>query len=68
MTDNPTHAATYVKNGGQVVEITIPRSTYLQMQHNLQVQTYRGFHGASYRIEYRFNPEIVPQIIRHFKY
>ncbi len=34
MTDDPNYAATYVRNGGRVVEITIPRSTLWLMQQN----------------------------------
>lgn len=45
MTDNPEYAATYVQNGGQVIEVTIPRSTFLQMQFD---RTLIKFNGINY--------------------
>jgi hypothetical protein len=68
MTDNPEYAATYVKNGGSVVEVTIPRSTYMQMQYNGHIQTYQGMHGASYGLEYQIHPSVAPSILQLFKY
>ena len=46
MTDDPNYASTYVKNGGTVVNATIPRSTYMQMQFNGHLQTYQGIHNG----------------------
>ncbi len=67
MTDNPEYAATYVKNGGQVIQVTIPRSTYMQMQYNGHIQTYQGVHGGSYGYEYQIHPSIVPNFLQLFK-
>lgn len=68
MTDNPEYAATYVKNGGSVVKVTIPRSTYLQMQYNGHIQIYQGMHGTSYGLEYQIHPSIAPNILQLFNY
>ena len=68
MTDNPEYAATYVKNGGSVVEVTIPRSTYIQMMLNGHIQTYQGMHGTSYGLEYQIHPSVVPSILQIIKY
>jgi len=68
MTDNPEYAATYVKNGGSVVKVTIPRSTYMQMQYNGHIQTYQGMHGTSYGLEYQIHPSVAPSILQLFKY
>jgi len=67
MTDDPNYASTYVKNGGSVVEVTIPRSTYMQMQFNGHIQTYRGIHDGVYGSEYQIHPSIVPNILHLFK-
>ncbi|MCK9207461.1 MAG: FG-GAP-like repeat-containing protein, partial [Salinivirgaceae bacterium] len=58
MTDNPDYAATYVQNGGRVVSVTIPRSTYMQMQYNQHIQTFQGVHGGSYGFEYQIHPSV----------
>ncbi len=68
MTDNPDYAATYVKNGGQVVKVTMPRSTYMQMQYNGHIQTFQGGHGGSYGYEYQIHPSVAPDILNLFKF
>jgi RHS repeat-associated protein len=67
MTDNPNYAATYVKNGGSVVEVTISRSTYLKMYYNGHIQPMQGFHNGSYGFEYRIDPSIVGSFLKIFK-
>lgn len=67
MTDNPEYAATYVKNGGSVVKVTMSRSTYMQMQNNGHIQTYQGMHGKSYGVEYQIHPSVTPSILQLFK-
>lgn len=67
ITENPEYAATYVKNGGSVVKVTIPRSTYIKMQYNGHIQTYQGMHGTSYGLEYQIHPSVAPSIFQLFK-
>lgn len=68
MTDNPEYAATFVKNGGQVVKVTIPRFTFKQMYFDRVIQSYSGNHGLSYGNEYMIKSSFVPHIIKLFKY
>jgi len=70
MTDNVNYAAAYVRNGGQVVKVTISRPTYLQMQSNGHIQGYQGVHaptGAS-GYEYRIHPDVAPDFLKLFKF
>ena len=71
MTDNPDYAASYVANGGKVVEITIPRSTLLDMQINkvlnISPQPQLHINGTS-GIEYHFNSSVKPYIVPRFKW
>lgn len=67
MTDNPEYAASYIKNGGQVIEITIPRSTYMQMIYNGDIQTFQGLHGGSSGFEYQIHPRVVPKFLNSLK-
>ena len=67
MTDNPDYAASYVQDGGRVVSVTIPRSTYMQMQYNQHIQTYQGMHGGSYGYEYQIHPSVAPNFLQLFK-
>lgn len=67
MTDDPGYAATYVKNGGQVVNVTIPRSTLFQMQQNGLIQTLNGSHNGYYGYEYQIHPSVVPSFLQIFK-
>jgi hypothetical protein len=71
MTTDPNYAATYVQNGGQVVEVTIPRSTIYLMQQNsvLNVSPNPQYHvNGTYGVEYRFNSSVKPFIIPRSKY
>lgn len=68
MTDNPEYAATNVKNGGSVGKVTIPRSTYRQMQYNGHIQIYQGMHGTSYGLEYQIHPSVAPDVLNLFKF
>ena len=74
MTDSPEYAATYVRNGGTVVQAKIPSSTLKLLMYNNDVSTYSGIHmissdirsaGYSYT-EYVFKPWIKPAIINLF--
>lgn len=74
MTDNPEYAATYVKNGGGVVKVTIPKLTLEEMMLNGGLSTRQGIYvnpndiiysGSSYR-EYVFAPWIKPLIVNLF--
>ena len=61
MTDDPNYAAQYVQNGGRVVEVTIPRSTFNLMQLNgmLEVSPFPQLHvNGTSGIEYKFSPAI----------
>ena len=66
MTDNPEYAATYVKNGGSVTKVTIPRYTLKQMQGSFDVIIRNGLHGTSYGVEYEFHPSVMPDILQLF--
>ena len=70
MTDDPNYARSYVKNGGQVVEVTMPRSTLTQMLHNGDVGTLSGYsiqgNSTVPTMEYRFMPTLKSQIVNHF--
>jgi hypothetical protein len=68
MTDNPEYAASYVKNGGQVIQVTIPRSTYMQMLYNGHIQTYQGLHGSSSGFEYQIDPSVAPKFLNSSKF
>ena len=66
MTDNYEYAASYALNG-QVVEVTIPRSTLLEMRAYPHVEILNGLHGTYYGTEYKFHPSVVPDILQLFK-
>jgi len=70
MTDDPNYAASYMANGGKVVEISIPRNTIdlMKMYGVLDMSTKPQLHinGIS-GIEYRFDPTIKPYIVSRFK-
>jgi hypothetical protein len=69
MTDDPNYAASYVKNGGTVAKVTIPRSTLNQMYYDGNLNYYNGLHlNNTPHIEYQFSPQIKHQIIMQFKY
>lgn len=67
MTDDPIYAATYVKNGGTVVELTIPKATYELMLYRQDVKMLHGLHGNSGGTEYKFSPKVVKDILPHLK-
>ncbi len=67
MTDNPEYAATYVKNGGQVVKVTIPRATFIQMQSEMLVFPSSGLHGISYGAEFLITPTVAPEFVKLFQ-
>ena len=72
MTDNPSYAESYVKNGGKVVSTTISRGTLFRMQMDgvltigthPQINAINGMSG----IEYMFYDKVKPQIVSRFKY
>ena len=66
MTDSPEYAATYVKNGGQVVKATIPRLTYLRMQQSGYLQGYQGIHNGIHGYEYKIHPSYVKNFLQLF--
>jgi len=70
MTDDANYAGGYVSNGGRVVEVTIPRSTIRLMDWNgmLEISPKPQLHiNGSSGIEYKFNPQVKPFVIYHFK-
>jgi hypothetical protein len=70
MTDNPDYAASYVANGGKVVEVTIPRNTIdLMIKYEmLNISPKPQLHvNGTYGIEYQFHPSIKPYIVPRFK-
>jgi len=70
MTDDPNYAASYVANGGKVVEVTIPRNTLDLMIKNgiLNISPKPQLHiNGTYGIEYQFHPSIKPYIVPRFK-
>jgi RHS repeat-associated protein len=70
MTDNPDYAASYVLNGGKVIEVTIPRNTIdLMIRYEmLNVSPNPQFHiNGTHGIEYRFSPSIKHLIVPRFK-
>jgi hypothetical protein len=67
MTDNPDYAATYVKNGGSVVEVTVPRFTLAKMQFDGYLTKYNGMHGNSGGTEYQIHPIVKKQFVNLFK-
>ena len=70
MTDNPDYAASYVANGGKVMEVTIPRNTIELMKTydmlNISPKPQYHINGTS-GIEYRFHPSIKPYIVPRFR-
>jgi hypothetical protein len=70
MTDNPDYAASYVLNGGKVVEVIIPKNTIKLMEtfRLLEISPKPQFHvNGTSGIEYRFNPSIKSFIVPQFK-
>jgi hypothetical protein len=70
LTTDPNYAATFVKNGGQVIEITMPRSTFQQMQWNGVLQPLNGVHtisgtGAGEFVIYK--TDLINQMLSHTK-
>jgi hypothetical protein len=47
LTTDPAYAASYVQNGGQVIEITIPNSTFLQMQYTGDIEVLTGLNSST---------------------
>ncbi|MDR1729407.1 MAG: hypothetical protein LBR52_01960 [Prevotellaceae bacterium] len=69
MTDDANYAGSYVSNGGQVVQTTIPRSTIFDMRMNnvLEVTSNPQLHiNGTSGIEYKFSPSVKSQIIIRF--
>jgi len=70
MTDDANYAAQYVANGGKVVEVTVPRSTIVEMRISgvLTISPNPQLHiNGMYGTEYRFNPSVKPYIVSRFK-
>ena len=68
MTENPDYAATFVKNGGKVVKVTISRGTIDQMYINGDLLYLNGLHlNNKPSIEYKFSPQIKHQIVDIYK-
>lgn len=70
MTTDKSYATTYVKNGGRVVEITIPKSTLNQMLYDGTATSYKGANVYSNNkgIEYMFNNSVKSQIVSKLNY
>ena len=74
MTDDPSYASYYIKNGGQLVKATIPKHTFYQMQFNGDVSIKNGLLNigndisTSYigGLEYEFTPSVKSQIVSLF--
>ncbi len=70
MTDDLGMAKTYVKNGGQVIKVVIPRSTLNQMYHFNDLTYPTGLHtlgGNNIVQEYMFSPQQKAMILKHSK-
>ena len=70
MTDNYEYASSYVKNGGNVAKIQIPKSTLELMKYNSDLCIKRGINASwsnvSYN-EYVFSPQVKASIVIRFK-
>ena len=71
MTDNPEYAATYVRDGGTVQQMTISRGTLNQMYHNGDVTINTGYNISSGstipHVEYQFPSHLKTNIVNNFK-
>jgi len=71
MTDDPGYASSYVKNGGSVQQVTIPRSALNQMLYNGDCSTFNGYNSVGGStipvIEYKFSPQMKPLIVPNFQ-
>ena len=74
MTDNPSYAAGYIKNGGRLVKVTLPRETLERMVYNGDLSLIQGLHvtgndlrttGKAY-LEYMFSPSVKNSIVNLF--
>ena len=74
MTDNAEYASSFIKNGGSLVEVTIPKETLEMMLYNGDLVKYNGIHminqdlfiGVPYT-EYQFAPNLKRAIVDLFK-
>jgi hypothetical protein len=71
LTDDPSYASLYVKNNGEVVEVTLPNYTIKQMQFNgdmsFPIKGSFGSNNGAYYNEYYIKPGIKPFIVKMFK-
>lgn len=70
MTDDPEYAAAYMANGGQIVEVTMPRSALFDMKMNkvLNISPKPQLHiNGTSGIEYHFNSSVKPYIVPRFR-
>ena len=74
MTDDPVYAASYVKNGGSVVKVSLPKNTFDIMILNSDVSINKGLNIMSNdfglygtaRTEYIFSSRVKPYIVSLF--
>lgn len=69
MTDNLEYAQKYIRNGGHIESITIPKITLDKMFYNGDMQILRGelFENYNNELEYKFYPIIKNQILNYMK-
>ena len=74
MTDSYEYAQTYVKNGGSVKSVVLPRSALYEMSNNgsndlsISFDRVHKVNGIEYRgNEYKFSPQVKQSIVRLMK-
>ena len=71
MTDNYEYASSYVRNGGNVAKIQIPKSTLELMQYNSDLCIKRGINATWSNVpynEYVFSPKVKASIVIRLKF
>ena len=71
MTDNYEYASSYVRNGGNVAKIQIPKSTLELMQYNSDLCIKRGINATWSNVpynEYVFSPKVKVSIVIRLKF
>ena len=71
MTDNYEYASSYVRNGGNVAKIQIPKSTLELMQYNGDLCIKRGINATWSNVpynEYVFSPKVKASIVIRLKF
>lgn len=70
MTDDLGYAQKYIRNGGHIESITIPKITLDRMSYNHDMETLLGEQFGNYtngHMEYKFFPDIKTQILNYMK-